>query len=123
MLKLTDIRKTTRRSGRDGLRVIYPRFLRDASLAPRIEMATHYLESMLGQPRRALDDEIIVQLFGDHKIARCLVACLGANYRHRPRALGEVLPPEQVAALAAQGVTSASELRLWLFRRVNRELA
>lgn len=123
MLKLTDIRKTTRRSGRDGLRVIYPRFLRDASLAPRIEMATRYLESMLGQPRRALDDEIIVQLFGDHKIARCLVACLGANYRHRPRALGEVLPPEQVAALAVQGVTNASELRLWLFRRVNHELA
>ena len=123
MLKLTDIRKTTRRSGKDGLRVIYPRFLRDASLAPRIAMAIRYMDSMLGQPRRALDDEVIVQLFGDHKIARCLVACLGASYRHRPRALGEVLPPEQVAALAEQGVTSASELRLWLFRRVNRELA
>jgi hypothetical protein len=123
MLKLADIRKTTRRSGKDGLRVIYPRFLRDASLAPRIAMAIRYMDSMLGQPRRALDDEIIVQLFGDHKIARCLVACLGANYRHRPRTLGEVLSPEQVAALAEQGITSASELRLWLFRRVNRELA
>ena len=123
MLKLTDIRKTTRRSGKDGLRVIYPRFLRDASLAPRIEMATRYMESMLGQPRRALDDEVVVQLFGDHKVARCLVACLGASYRHRPRAFSEVLPPEQVAALAARGITSASEVRLWLFRRVNRELA
>ena len=123
MLKLTDIRKTTRRSGKDGLRVIYPRFLRDASLAPRIEMAIRYMESMLGQPRRALDDEVIVQLFGDHKIARCLVACLGASYRHRPRAFSEVLPPEQVAALAELGITNASELRLWLFRRVNRELA
>ena len=123
MLKLTDIRKTTRRSGKDGLRVIYPRFLRDASLAPRIEMAIRYMESMLGQPRRALDDEVIVQLFGDHKLARCLVACLGVSYRHRPRALGEVLPPEQLAALTEQGISSASELRLWLFRRVNRELA
>ena len=123
MLKLTDIRKTTRRSGKDGLRVIYPRFLRDASLAPRIEMAIRYMESMLGQPRRALDDEVVVQLFGDHKVARCLVACLGASYRHRPRAFSEVLPPEQVAALAARGITSASEVRLWLFRRVNRELA
>lgn len=123
MLKLTDLRKTTRRSGADGLRVVYPRFLRDATLAPRIEMAIRYMERMLGQPRRALDDEVIVQLFGDHKVARCLVACLGAHYRHRPRSLGEVLPPEQVASLAAQGITNASELRLWLFRRVNRELA
>jgi uncharacterized protein DUF790 len=123
MLKLTDLRKTTRRSGNDGMRVIYPRFLRDASLAPRIEMAIRYMERMLGQPRRALDDEVIVQLFGDHKVARCLVACLGAHYRHRPRALAEVLPPEAVAALATREITSASELRLWLFRRVNLALA
>ena len=123
MLKLTDLRKTTRRSSREGMRVVYPRLLRDATLAPRIEMAIRYMERMLGQPRRALDDEVIVQLFGDHKVARCLVACLGAHYRHRPRALVEVLPSERVAALAAEGITSASELRLWLFRRVNRELA
>lgn len=122
MLKLTDIRKTTRRSGKDGLRVIYPRFLRDASLAPRIEMAIRYMDRMLGQPRRALDDEVIVQLFGDHKVARCLVACLGAHYRHRPRAFAEVLPPEAVSALAERGITTASQLRLWLFRRVNRTL-
>lgn len=123
MLKLSDLRKTTRHSRKDGMRVIYPRFLRDASLAPRIEMAIRYMERMLGQPRRALDDEVIVQLFGDHKIARCLVACLGAHYRHRPRALAEVLAPENIAALAEQGITSASTLRLWLFRRVNRRLA
>jgi hypothetical protein len=123
MLKLTDLRKTTRRSGKDGMRVIYPRFLRDASLAPRIEMAIRYMERMLGQSRRMLDDEVIVQLFGDHKVARCLVACLGAHYRHRPRTLAEVLSSENVARLAAQGISSASELRLWLFRRVNRELA
>ena len=123
MLKLTDLRKTTRHSRKDGMRVIYPRFLRDASLAPRIEMAIRYMERMLGQPRRALDDEVLVQLFGDHKVARCLVACLGAHYRHRPRALTEVLSAEEIARLAAQGIASASELRLWLFRRVNRVLA
>ena len=123
MLKLSDLRKTTRLSRKDGMRVIYPRFQRDASLAPRIEMAIRYMERMLGQPRRALDDEVIVQLFGDHKIARCLVACLGAHYRHRPRALAEVLAPENVTALAAREITSASALRLWLFRRVNRTLA
>lgn len=119
MLKLTDIRKTTRRSGSGDGRTLYPHFLRDQSLAPRIDMAIQYMESMLERPRRDLDQEIIMQLFGDHKLARCIVACLAAAYRHRCRTFAEMLPPVQVQALAALGITNPSELRLWLFRHVN----
>ena len=79
MLKLADLRKTTRRSGADGLRAVHPRFLRDRALAPRIELATRYLEGMLGRARSELDQEVVVQLFGDHKLARCIVACLAAS--------------------------------------------
>src|SRR6185312_3028466 len=122
MLKLADLRKTTRRAGDGDLRVVYPRFLRDRTLAPRIEMAVRYLERMLGHPRRELEAEVIVQLFGDHKLARCILACLAETYRHRPRPFAELLPPERVAALAARGLTDASTLRLWLFRRANAEL-
>jgi hypothetical protein len=122
MLKLADLRKTTRRANGDGMRIVHPRFLRDRSLAPRIDMAVRYLESMLGRPRRELDQEVIVQLFGDHKIARCIVACLSSTYRHRPRAFVEVVPPTQAEALAAHNLHSPSDLRLWLFRRANAEL-
>jgi Protein of unknown function (DUF790) len=120
MLKLADLRKTTRRSG--DMRVVYPRFLRDRALAPRIEMAIRYLESMLGHPRRELDGEVIVQLFGDHKLARCIVACLAASYRHRPRTFAEVLPAGRAEALAGRGLSDPSTLRLWIFRRVNAEI-
>src|SRR5262249_47852693 len=123
MLKLGDLRKTTRRAKSGDLRVVYPHLLRDHSLAPRIELAIRYLESMVGRPRRELDAEVIVQLFGDHKIARCIVACLGVSYRHRARSFAEVLPSMRVAALAAQGIYGSSELRLWLFRRANLELS
>src|SRR5215813_11880403 len=119
MLKLVDLRKTTRRAKSGDLRVVYPYLLRDRSLAPRIEIAVRYLESMLGRPRRELDEEVIVQLFGDHKIARCVVACLAASYRHRARAFAEVLAVERVAALAELGISGPSELRLWLFRQAN----
>jgi Protein of unknown function (DUF790) len=122
MLKLADLRKTTRRSNVDGLRNVHPRFLRDRSLAPRIDMAIRYLESMLGRPRRDLDQEVIVQLFGDHKLARCVIACLASSYRHRTRTFEEALPPEHYAALAQCGPLTPSDLRLWLFRRANREL-
>jgi len=117
MLKLSDLRKTTRKSGER--RVVYPHFLRDRSLAPRIELAIRYLESMVGHPRRELDQEVVLKLFGDHKIARCVVACLASTYRHRPRTFAEELAPEQVASLAARGLAGASDLRLWLYRRAN----
>ena len=59
MLKLTDLRKTTRRVVKDDdLRIVYPRFLRDRSLGPRIELATRYLEKMVGHARRELDQEV-----------------------------------------------------------------
>jgi hypothetical protein len=119
MLKLTDIRKTTRRTNAGDGRTLHPHFLRDRSLTPRIEMAIHYLESMLGRPRRELDQEVVAQLFGDHKLARCIVACLAASYHHRCRTFAEVLPAAQVAALGAMGISTPSELRLWLFRRAN----
>ena len=122
MLRLGDLRKTTRRSGEGGLRTVYPRFLRDRTLAPRIDLAVKYLESMLGRRRRDLDAEVVVQLFGDHKLARCIVACLGESYHHRARTFAELLAPEQCAALAERGISDASSLRLWLFRRVNAEL-
>jgi len=119
MLKVADLRKTTRRSGEGDLRTVYPRFLRDRALEPRIELAIRYLEKMLGHTRRELDAEVIVGLFGDHKVARCMLACLASSYRHRARTFAEVVPAEAVASLAATGITTPSELRLALFRRAN----
>lgn len=121
MLKLTDLRKTTRRASSGG-RTLHPHFLRDRSLAPRIEKAIAYLETMLGRPRQELEQEVLVQLFGDHKLARCLVACLAASYRHRSRTFAELLPAAQVASLEKAGITTPSDLRLWLFRRANIKL-
>ncbi len=118
MLKLTDLRKTTRRASSGG-RTLHPHFLRDRSLAPRIEKAIAYLETMLGRTRQELEQEVLVQLFGDHKLARCLVACLAASYRHRSRNFAELLPAAQVKSLEQAGITNPSELRLWLFRRAN----
>jgi predicted nuclease of restriction endonuclease-like RecB superfamily len=119
MLKLSDLRKTTRRASSGNGRTLHPHFLRDQSLSPRIGMAIAYLESMLGRPRRELDQEVVVQLFGDHKLAHCIVACLASSYRHCCRTFDEALPPEQVEVLGKRGITAPSELRLWLFHQAN----
>jgi hypothetical protein len=119
MLKLMDVRMTTRRAAHGDARTVYPRLLRDRSLAPRIELAVRHLEGLVGRERRALDQEVIVQLFGDHKIARGIVASLAASYRYQPRTFADVLPPERVVALAERDLRTPAELRLWLFRRAN----
>lgn len=123
MLRLTDLRKTTRRSNSGDGRTLHPHFLRDRSLAPRIELAISYFDSMLGQARNDLDQEAVIQLFGDHKLARCIVACLASSYHYHSPSFAEVLSAAQVAALSARGITNPSELRLWLFRRANTELS
>jgi|SRR5579859_5104051 len=123
MLKLTDLRKTTRRTRSGDGRTLHPHFLRDRSLAPRIEIAIKYLESMLGRPRRELDQEVIVQLFGDHKLARCMVACLADSYHHRCQTFAELLPAPQVEVLGSSGITNPSQLRLWLFHQANNGLS
>src|SRR5689334_7085666 len=94
---LKDVRFTTRRRGgarsntstaeaahpegsaTDGgtegsLPVLYPRLLRDTSIIPQIGIALGYFDSMVGKERREFDPELLVQFFGDHKVARCIVA-------------------------------------------------
>ncbi|HYM29083.1 MAG TPA: DUF790 family protein, partial [Steroidobacteraceae bacterium] len=120
MLKLSDLRKTTRRAPAGG-RVVHPQFLRDRSLVPRIELATRYMESMVGRPRREWEQEVLVQLFGDHKLARCIGYALSAHYRHRAPTFAETLPAPVVVALAEQGIATAGDLRLRVYRAANAE--
>jgi hypothetical protein len=120
MLKLSDLRKTTRRAPAGG-RIVHPQFLRDRSLAPRIELATRYMESMVGRPRREWEQEVLVQLFGDHKLARCIGHALLTTYRHRALTFAETLPAPVVAALADQGIATPGELRLRVYRAANAE--
>ncbi|HEV2238478.1 MAG TPA: DUF790 family protein, partial [Ktedonobacterales bacterium] len=118
MLKLSDLRKTTRRAASGG-RIVHPQFLRDRSLAPRIELATRYMETMVGRPRREWEQEVLVQLFGDHKLARCIGNALATSYRHRAPTFAETLPPAQTAALAQRDIATPGDLRLHVYRAAN----
>ncbi len=123
MLKLTDIRKTTRRLVKDDERASL------SALPARPQPGAAHRAGhpaiwnrCSDTPRRELDQEILMQLFGDHKLARCIVACLATSYRYRAQTFGEIVAPELVAKLAAQGIRAPLELRLWLYRRANQTL-
>lgn len=115
---LKDIRFTVRRVG-DGTPTIYPRLLRDQAMVPKVRFAIDYFESLVGHERRELDGELLVNFFGDHKLARCVVAALAQTYRFRARRIAEVVSKRCAARLVKQGIAAPKLLRLALFDDVN----
>lgn len=111
---LKDVRYTVRRAP-SGDAVLYPRFLRDRSVLPQIDVAVQYFETLLGSQRRELDPEALVHFFGDYKLARCMVASLGHAYRYRPLAVEDVVTKTAARRLKRAGLDSAKALRarLW----------
>src|SRR5919201_5317215 len=115
---LGDLRLTSRRE-EDGQRRLYPRLLRDRAVLPKIAIAVQYFESMLGRRRAELEPETLVHFFGDHKLARCTVACLGRAYRFRSPTIAESVSRTALRRLLRRGVDSPRALRLLHFDRVN----
>ncbi len=86
-----DIPKTSRK-GKDGApRRIYPRFIRDQTMLPKVGLAIDYLEGMIGRKRSELSPDVILDLFGDPKLARCMLSCLAESYCYRSLDIAEVV--------------------------------
>ena len=119
---LSDVRVTTRKpsgADEDALPLLYPRLLRDSAFLPKIAIAISYLESMVGKERREFDPELLVQFFGDHKLARSIVASLARRYRYRTPPLEEVIKPGALLRLRKAGLDQPRLLRLELYDRAN----
>jgi hypothetical protein len=119
--RLQDLCKTTRRASGNGLPRLFPRILGDDRLDPRLGIALRFFETHLGRPRRELDTEALVTLFGDPRLARGLIRCLSRTYRYRARPLADVLGAERAAALAERGLTTPAHLRALAYARANRD--
>lgn len=115
-----DIPKTTR-STAGGPRRLYPRYAKDKALLPRIELAIGYLDGMVGRRRSDLAPDAVIDLFGDPKLARCMVSCLTDSYRYRIPRLAEALGDDAANALAKGGMTTPARVRAEVYHRANRD--
>lgn len=114
-----DLPKTIRRDKRTGSRRLYPRFLRDDAIKPQIAIAIRFFETKLGRLRRELEPDVLIQLFGEPRLARCLVACLARAYRYRTRTFADLIGEERATLLAARGIVTARDLRTFAYERAN----
>jgi len=113
-----DIPKTTRRV-EDGPRKLYPRYLRDASILPSIELAIDFLERMRHRRREEIPSETVLDVFGDLKVARCVLTCLADEYRYRTPAMADVVDEATVTALAAWDLLGPADIRAHVYGAIN----
>lgn len=114
-----DIPKTTRKGADGESRRVYPRFAKDRSLLPKVDLAIGYLDSMVGRRRGDLAADTVVELFGDPKLARCMVTALSESYRYRTPSFRDILGDETAATLAGWDILTAPDLRGHLYLAAN----
>ena len=114
-----DIPKTTRKGEEGEPRKLYPRFAKDRTLLPKVELAIGYLDGMVGRRRGDLSPDVVLELFGDPKLARCVLACLGESYRYRTPEIAEVIGEEAAETLAAWDLLAPADVRGHVYRAAN----
>ena len=114
-----DIPKTTRKGEEGELRKLYPRFAKDRTLLPKVELAIGYLDGMVGRRRGDLSPDVVLELFGDPKLARCVLTCLADSYRYRTPEIAEVVGEAAAEALSGWDLLSAADLRGHAYRAAN----
>ncbi len=114
---LTDFKKTTRKV--DGRQILYPHQLRDDRFVAAISYAIDYYERMVARPRCEFHADTLLEFFGDPKLARGIVACLGRTYAWYEQRFADVIEPGTHALLWASGITTPAHLRAYLYRYVN----
>jgi hypothetical protein len=112
-----DFKKTSRKVG--DKRVLYPHQLRDDRYLAAISYAVDYYERMAGRPRREMQADTLLEFFGDPKLARGIVACLGRTYLWHQPDISEVVDAETYAALCELGLDRPAAVRQYLYRYVN----
>ena len=119
--RLEDFKKTTRKSA-DGGRVpasVYPHQMKDKKARARLELAIRTFDSLAGKRRGEMDAGVMADFFGDPRIARGVVACLGQFYKYRTPAFGEVVGETAARRLEDAGLNSPMLLRAHTYAHVN----
>src|SRR4051794_31488482 len=115
--KTADFKKTTRTA--DGERLLYPYQIRDDRYTAAIGYAIAYYERMVGRRRAEFEAETLLEFFGDARLARGLVACLGRTYAWREQTFAEALGDETARALWRASLSSPAALRAKLYGLAN----
>jgi predicted nuclease of restriction endonuclease-like RecB superfamily len=119
LIRHQDIPRTSR-TGKDGARRLYPRFIKDGGITPPVGHVIGYLDAMTGRRRSELEPDAILSLVPDPRQARSLLTVLGHDYRYRHETIADLVGEPVALALAHRhGLATPAEVRAWVYRRLN----
>lgn len=119
--RLEDFKKTTRKSaaGSGVSASVYPHQMRDKKALARLEIAIRTFDTLVGKRRGELDPQTMVDFFGDPRIARGVVACLGQFYQYRTPCFADIVGTDAARRLTEADLATPMALRACTYAHVN----
>jgi predicted nuclease of restriction endonuclease-like RecB superfamily len=115
-----DFKKTSRKSSAPGVAAsVYPHQLKDKKAMARLEIAIRTFDSAAGKRRRDMDAQAMTDFFGDPRLARGIVACLGQFYKYETPDFGTLIGRDGAVRLRAAGLGRPVEVRAFTYAHVN----
>ncbi len=114
-----DFKKTSRKGAGDAPASVYPHQLKDKKTIARLEIAIRTFDGAVGKRRRDMDAQAMTDFFGDPRLARGIVACLGQFYRYETLDFAQAVGREAALRLRAAGLNRPVDVRADTYAWVN----
>ena len=114
-----DFKKTSRKGVGDAPASVYPHQLKDKKTVARLEIAIRTFDGAVGKRRRDMDAQAMTDFFGDPRLARGIVACLGQFYRYETLDFAQAVGREASGRLRAAGLIRPVDVRADTYAWVN----
>ena len=115
-----DFKKTSRKGSAPGMpAAVYPHQLKDKKVIARLEIAIRTFDAAAGKRRRDMDAQAMTDFFGDPRLARGIVACLGQFYRYETPDFGQLVGRDGAGRLKQAEMTRPVDVRAFTYAYVN----
>ena len=98
---------------------MYPHQLKDKKAIARLEIAIRTFDAAAGKRRRDMDAQAMTDFFGDPRLARGIVACLGQFYKYETPDFRQMVGRDAAGRLRDAELTKPSEVRAFTYAYVN----
>ena len=120
--RLEEFKKTTRKSAGGGVPAsVYPHQIKDKKALARLEIAIRLFDGSVGKRRRDMDAQAMTDFFGDPRLARGIVACLGQFYKYETPDFGQTVGRAASARLREAGLARPLDVRADTYAWVNEQ--
>ncbi len=117
--RTNDFKKTSRKAKGDAPASLYPHQMRDKKTLARLEIAIRLFDQMVGKRRGDMNAGALVDFFGDPRLARGVVACLGQYYKYRAPLFAETVGQDTAANLLLSGLGTPMAVRAHTYAFLN----